>query len=359
MRSFCALPSDTLLMLGPRRTQPVTNLRPNTAQSITVWTAFGARDLAISEYVEAVAALKPDIAIGPADVLHDGVKPSKVRLSKMSDRSESWVRLLGKKLRETGPRSTAVFLPILPISGERQRLYLEALEEQAGDAVVQGVAVYDMESTLLIPPALSSLPRLALTEPEGASDILAGIALGVDLFTIPFVSTATDASIALTFSFPPTEPAPTMIGTRPLGIDLRDNALNADVAPIMQGCDCYACKHHHRAYLHHLFAAKEMLAWVLLQIHNHHVVDNFFAGVRQSLVDATFERDKDAFESTYETSLPAASGQGPRARGYQFKSEGLGEAKKNPKAYNAFDDGDVEVTQDTAEETLLHPAAVL
>src|SRR6185503_9041508 len=33
-------------------------------------------------------------------------------------------------------------------------------------------------------------------------------------------------------------------------------------------CDCYTCRHFGRAYLHHLFAADEMLGPTLLTLHN-------------------------------------------------------------------------------------------
>ena len=41
-----------------------------------------------------------------------------------------------------------------------------------------------------------------------------------------------------------------------------------DFTPIDAECDCYTCAHYTRAYLHHLFKAKEMLASTLCTIHN-------------------------------------------------------------------------------------------
>jgi queuine tRNA-ribosyltransferase len=38
--------------------------------------------------------------------------------------------------------------------------------------------------------------------------------------------------------------------------------------PIQAGCDCYACTHHTRAYLHYLARSKELTAVRLLTIHN-------------------------------------------------------------------------------------------
>ena len=41
-----------------------------------------------------------------------------------------------------------------------------------------------------------------------------------------------------------------------------------DFSPIEHDCDCYACKHYSRAYIHHLIKAGEMLGAELLSIHN-------------------------------------------------------------------------------------------
>ncbi len=47
--------------------------------------------------------------------------------------------------------------------------------------------------------------------------------------------------------------------------------------PLEPGCGCHTCRHHSRAYLHHLFKAKELLAATLATIHNEwftvHLVD--------------------------------------------------------------------------------------
>ena len=55
--------------------------------------------------------------------------------------------------------------------------------------------------------------------------------------------------------------------------------------PLEDGCDCYTCQHYTRAYVHHLFKAKEMLASTLATIHNERftvrLVDDIRAAMRQ------------------------------------------------------------------------------
>ncbi len=62
-----------------------------------------------------------------------------------------------------------------------------------------------------------------------------------------------------------------------------------DFGPIDEDCDCYTCAHHSRAYLHHLFKAKEMLASTLATIHNERYILRLLDRIRDSIVDGTFE----------------------------------------------------------------------
>ena len=41
-----------------------------------------------------------------------------------------------------------------------------------------------------------------------------------------------------------------------------------ELQPLEEGCSCYCCRHYSRAYLHHLFKARELTAMTLATIHN-------------------------------------------------------------------------------------------
>ncbi|GAA4906443.1 tRNA guanosine(34) transglycosylase Tgt [Tessaracoccus lubricantis] len=58
--------------------------------------------------------------------------------------------------------------------------------------------------------------------------------------------------------------------------------------PLEDGCDCYTCTHYTRAYLHHLFKAKEMLASTLATIHNERFTVRLVDQMRLTLKDGTF-----------------------------------------------------------------------
>ena len=53
-------------------------------------------------------------------------------------------------------------------------------------------------------------------------------------------------------------------------------------------CDCYTCANYTRAYLHHLFKAKEMLASTLCTIHNERFVVSLVDRIRDAIEDGTY-----------------------------------------------------------------------
>ncbi|KUI28358.1 queuine tRNA-ribosyltransferase [Mycobacterium sp. IS-1742] len=62
-----------------------------------------------------------------------------------------------------------------------------------------------------------------------------------------------------------------------------------DFTPIDGECDCYTCAHYTRAYIHHLFKAKEMLASTLCTIHNERFVIRLVDRIRASIVAGDFD----------------------------------------------------------------------
>jgi queuine tRNA-ribosyltransferase len=63
-----------------------------------------------------------------------------------------------------------------------------------------------------------------------------------------------------------------------------------DDRPIDENCRCFTCSQFSRAYLRHLFMAKELLAYRLNTIHNIHFFTNFMDEIRQALREDGFAR---------------------------------------------------------------------
>ncbi|KAK7749614.1 hypothetical protein SLS53_000191 [Cytospora paraplurivora] len=352
LHAFTALPSSSLTILGPRRAPAVKPPVGNNDNSIQIFTSNGFKSLRNDEYINSLRTLKPDIAIPMADINYGAERtPQAKSVRRMCERTEEWMGELYRsvELDELRSSSTSIFAPVLPAPYPMQWEYLTSLSGDLLDKV-SGLAIYDADilPDLTNHPTLTPLPRLSLDSPSDPHEILRQISLGIDTFTLPFINATSDAGIAMTFTFPAPDPTTSTDSTSPLplGTDLALPENMVSLHPLAEGCSCYACTQHHRAYLNHLLNAKEMLAWVLLQIHNHHVVAEFFAGVRASLAEgaAQFEEDRRAFSRAYEVDMPAGMGTRPRARGYHFKAE-FGDGKRNAPAW-----GHLEVQGQGAEQ---------
>ena len=66
----------------------------------------------------------------------------------------------------------------------------------------------------------------------------------------------------------------------------------ADFSPLVEGCECYTCTHYSKAYLHHAFKAKEMIASTLATIHNEYFTVHLVDTIRQSIDDGRYAECK-------------------------------------------------------------------
>lgn len=103
-------------------------------------------------------------------------------------------------------------------------------------------------------------------------DLLEGIAGGIDMFDC--VMPTRNGRNALAFTWQGT-------------LRLRNARHADDSQPIDASCPCLACRHS-RAYLRHLFVAKEMLGPILLTHHNLTFYQQLMAEARRQLAAGTF-----------------------------------------------------------------------
>ncbi|KAK4138000.1 tRNA-guanine transglycosylase [Trichocladium antarcticum] len=316
LHSFTAMPPSVTTVLGARRLPAVASPMGNTKSSVSVFTSTGFQALTTAEYLAAAQSLQPDIAVPPADLTHSPITPNSKRALRMAERTDEWLEEWFSELQDS-PTPVTTFAPVLPIPYPIQWEYLSRLaEDYLPTAQLAGLALYDPD---LLPdlasfvPALLPLPRLSLSPPSTPHHILNQIALGIDLLTIPFINTVSDAGLALAFTFPPPTTPPN--NPLPLALDLTAPRFATSLAPLTPHCPCGACTTHHAAYIHHLLAAREMLGWTLLQAHNHGVMAAFFAGVRATLAQqdgaAAFARARGEFARAYEAGFPLGMGERP------------------------------------------------
>jgi queuine tRNA-ribosyltransferase len=70
---------------------------------------------------------------------------------------------------------------------------------------------------------------------------------------------------------------------------MRNSEHRRSEKPLEDGCNCYCCTHHTRAYVHHLFMAEEMLGATLLTIHNLNYYCRLMQGARDAIDLGQFE----------------------------------------------------------------------
>ncbi len=122
---------------------------------------------------------------------------------------------------------------------------------------------------------------LGIGEPE---DLFMGVENGVDLFDC--VAPTRNARNGTLYS---------KFGK----LNMMNAQFVSDFTPIEEGCGCYTCSNYTRAYVSHLFRAKEMLAATLGTIHNLYFIVHLVDQMRERIIDGTFLDFKESFLNTY------------------------------------------------------------
>jgi len=117
-----------------------------------------------------------------------------------------------------------------------------------GEPKEKMIPAVDLSTDLL--PADRPRYLMGVGHPE---DLVAGVALGVDMFDCVYPTRTGRFGYALVDSG---------------RLNLGSARYKDDPGPIDPGCDCYACQNHSRAYVTHLVRAGEMLGLRLLSLHN-------------------------------------------------------------------------------------------
>ena len=145
---------------------------------------------------------------------------------------------------------------------------------------------------LLVRITAATAPLLPDTKPRYLmgvglpEDLIAAIGLGIDLFdcVIP-TRYARSASVF----------------TRRGRIRLTHRRYRNDRYPIDTSCDCEACASgFSRAYLHHLFAANEVLSAILASIHNVRFYQRLVGEARVAILARRYEEWRSAFLAEYQ-----------------------------------------------------------
>ncbi len=83
-------------------------------------------------------------------------------------------------------------------------------------------------------------------------------------------------------------------------ISIKNARFRDDHGPVDDDCSCYTCRNYSRAYLRHLFQAREILSSQLNTIHNLHFYLNLMAGMRKAIEEDQFAQFRKDFYSKLE-----------------------------------------------------------
>lgn len=137
----------------------------------------------------------------------------------------------------------------------------------------------------------SMMPLIPVHKPRylmgiGTADCLVeGVLRGVDMFDCVLATRVARNGTALV----------------PEGRLVVRNATYAeDFRPIQEGCDCYACTHHTRAYIRHLIKANEITGAHLVSVHNLRYLLRLMEEMREAILEDRFLDWRRAFYERFD-----------------------------------------------------------
>jgi queuine tRNA-ribosyltransferase len=126
-------------------------------------------------------------------------------------------------------------------------------------------------------PAEKPVYLMGVGKPQ---DIIEAVTLGVDMFDC--VLPTRNARNGTLF-------------TRNGQLAIKNARYTDDDRPLDENCDCYACSHYSRAYLRHLFMAKELLVYRLNTIHNLSYYKRLMDDIRQAIREGRWNEYRHSF----------------------------------------------------------------
>lgn len=80
---------------------------------------------------------------------------------------------------------------------------------------------------------------------------------------------------------------------------IKNKEFESDSRPLDEGCNCYACKNHTRAYIRHLYRCGEATAAILLSIHNTQFLIDFMTKARNAILNDEYDKFMDAHYNNF------------------------------------------------------------
>ncbi|CAH1787154.1 unnamed protein product [Owenia fusiformis] len=311
IRDFAVL-GDTLLYGSLQ--DPAEPVFPgkNDKHSVAVWSKGGRISVNPEMYVEVQEAFKFDWFAALSDGDTDK-QTSRKRVRKSVDRTLQWLDESIEKLQKSDVQSSERLFGVLEGGFEiDQRVHSAketALRPVAGFCIegfnTAGPETEKVDFTEIKSILHETLTHLPSEKPRIMHQVwpphlvLEALEAGIDIFDSSFPYIVTERNAALIFDFKyngtrsqvikPNGGSDSESATR-VGyeIDLKDKRFESDFSGLLAGCSCYTCRNFTRSYICHLVNTRELLASVLLMIHNVHHYFEFFRHIRLSIQEDKF-----------------------------------------------------------------------
>lgn len=245
--------------------------------------------------VDIQAQLGSDIMMALDHLIGLPAKPRKIFDATM--RTHRWLDRCVSALAESDRSRKGVLFGICQGGMEPDLRRLSAQCVAAADVsgvAVGGLSVGETKAEMaemldiVVPELPECKPRylMGVGSPE---DLWNGVAQGIDMFDCVL----------------PTRLARNGSVFTPDGrIDILHRSHRASFIPIDQDCDCATCQQFDRAYLHHLFRAREILGLRLASVHNLRFLVRQMETMRPAILNGTFGSARAAFLDRYRVAGP-------------------------------------------------------
>ncbi|RVE42557.1 hypothetical protein evm_012790 [Chilo suppressalis] len=278
---------------------------------VPMWTKNGKKMISADKYMDIMEIYKPDILLAIADD-HITLKEGNKRVSKAVERSCSLLDTCVNRYLNSKQLKDCSLIGVITGTGIKEKCEHFIKHILKHKEHLSGVALSGMtdgsEESLRIPidkfeeilkRICESVPSDLVKFIEGCWSpdiIMKAIQYGWDVFDGSYPTKLTNAGYALKLNFDSHR-----ISDELCMLDLNNDQYKEDFRPVLEGCECLACRKHTRAYIQHLLNTKEMLSTVLLSIHNLHHFDQMFVHARRHIASGTFEVYKEHIIKQYET----------------------------------------------------------
>ncbi|CAD5118961.1 DgyrCDS7631 [Dimorphilus gyrociliatus] len=274
----------------------------NDKHSVGVWCKSGKAKLDVEAFLQVQSVMKPTCYQALCD---SDVNPNSTikRIRKSTDRTLDFLdQIMEKKENYDSLKSVPIFGAIEGGWNKEERIR-SAKETNARNVfgfTIEGFSAPGANFEQIDLSVVKDLMRTTIQElPEckprvlngswNIKNLLEAIDCGIDIFDSSYASNLAENNRAIKADF-------VDYNLKVEIIDLAERKFANDLSILSDHCDCYCCKMKFTAaYISHLINTKEILAQILLVIHNLHNYLKLFETIRHHLRNGTFHSFKEAY----------------------------------------------------------------